>query len=124
MRTNEDGPEIDESEEGNVCELLEREDEWKDVVWYTLREAIHGVEGVAGVRRRHNPPVMRFVQRLVYLGMMQAPVDPVDAQIGEGNEQGELKEVVKSKWSISGSIVEFSIATNFKQEKGRGENCH
>lgn len=79
MLTNEDGPEVDESEEGNVCELLERKDEWKDVVWYTLREAIHRVEGVAGVRCRHYPPVMRFVQCLINLGMMQTPVDPVDA---------------------------------------------
>lgn len=70
------------------------------MVWYTLREAIHGVEGVAGVRGRHNPLVMRFVQRLVDSGVMQAPVDPVDTQIGEGNEQWELNVIVESKWSI------------------------
>lgn len=98
--TNEDSPEVDEGEEGNIGELLERKDEWKDVVWYTLSEAIHGVEGVAGVRCRHNPLVMWFVQRLVNLGMMQTPMDPVDEQIGEGNEQWKLKKIVKSKWSI------------------------
>ena len=114
--TNEDSPEVDEGEKGNICELLEREDERKEVVWYTLREAIHRVEGVAGVRCRHNPLVMRLVQGPVNSGMMQTPVDPVDAQIGEDNEQWKLKEIVKSKWSIGRSIVEFSIATNFKQE--------
>ena len=98
--TNEDSPEVDEGEEGNVCKLLEREDEWENVVWHTLGEAIHGVEGVAGVRGRHNPFVMRFVQRLVKLGVMQAPVDPVDTQIREGNEQWELKEIVECKWSV------------------------
>lgn len=77
--TNEDSPEVDKGEKGDICELLEREDKRKDVVWYTLREAIHGVEGVACVRCRHNPFVMRFMQRLVDLGMMQTPVDPVDA---------------------------------------------
>ena len=77
--TNENSPEVDEDEEGNICELLERKYEWEDVVWYTLREAIQGVEGVAGVRCGHNPLVMRFVQRLVNHGMMQSPVNPVDA---------------------------------------------
>ena len=77
--TNEDSPEVDKDEEGNICELLERKNEWEDVVWYTLREAIHGVEGMAGVRCGHNPLVMRFVQRLVNHGMMQTPVNPVDA---------------------------------------------
>ncbi len=122
--TNEDSPEVDEGEKGNICELLEREDERKEVVWYTLRETIHGVEGVAGVRCRHDPLVMRFVQGPVNFGMMQPPVDPVYAQIGEGNEQWKLKKIVKSKWSIGRSIVEVSIATNFKQEQGRGEDCH
>ena len=70
------------------------------MVGYTLRETIHGVEGVAGVRCRHDPLVMRFMQRLVDLGMMQTPVDPVDAQIRKGNEQWELQEVVESKWRI------------------------
>lgn len=98
--TNENCPEIDESEKGNICELLKREDERKDVVRYTLRESIYGVEGVAGVRCRHNPLVMRFVQRFVNRGMMQTPVNPVDAQICEENEQWELKEVVESKWSM------------------------
>ena len=64
------------------------------MVGYTLSEAIHGMEGVAGVWSRHNPLVMRLMQRLVKFGMVQAPVNPVDAQIGEGNKQGELKEVV------------------------------
>lgn len=98
--TNEDGPKIDKGEEGDICELLEWEDKWKDVVWHTLGEAIHGVEGVAGVRCRHNPFVMRFVQRLVNFGMMQSPVNPVDAQICKRNEQWELEEVVESEWSI------------------------
>lgn len=122
--TNEDCPEVDEGEESNICEFLEREDERKDVVWYTLGEAVHRVEGVAGIGRGHDPFVMRFVQNPVNLGIMQAPVNPVDTQIGEGNEQWELEEVVDSKWSVRRSVVEFPIATNFKQEEWRGENCH
>ena len=122
--TDEDGPEVDEGEESNICELLERKDKRIDVVGYALCETIHGVEGVTGIRRRHNPLVMRLVQRLVNLGMMQTPVNPVDAQVREGNEQRELKDVIEGKRSICRSVVKFSIATNFKEEEGRGEDRH
>lgn len=122
--TNEDSPEINEGEECHICELLEREDEGEKVVRYALREAIHGVEGVAGVRGRHYPFVVRFVQRLVDFGVMQAPMDPVDKQIREENEQWELKKVVESEWSVGRSVVEFCITANLKQEEGRGQNCH
>lgn len=94
------------------------------MVWYTLCEAIHRVEGVAGIRCRHDPLVMWFVQRLVNRRIVQTPVDPVDTQIGEGNEQRELEEVVECKRSVRRSVVEFPKTTNFKQEEGRGENCH
>lgn len=122
--TNEDSPEIDEGKESNICELLEREDEWEHVIWYALREAIQGVEGVTGVRGGHYPFVMRFVQRLVNLGVMQAPVDPVDTQIREDDEQWELKEVVESEWSIGWSIVEFCVTANLEQEQGGGKYSH
>lgn len=98
--TNEDSPEIDKGEESNICELLKRKDERIYMIRYALREAIQGVEGVASIRRRHDPLVMRFVQRFVNSGVMQAPVNPVDAQIREGDEQWKLKEVIESKWSI------------------------
>ena len=59
--TDEDGPKVDEDEEGNICEFLQGENEREDVIWYTLRKAIHGVEGVASIWGRHNPFMMRFV---------------------------------------------------------------
>ena len=43
---DEHGPNVDKDEEGDVCELLEREKEGKDVVWQPLRVAVHGVEGM------------------------------------------------------------------------------
>ena len=98
--TNEDGPEIDEGEECNICELLERKYEWKDVVRYTLRKPIQRVEGVASVWCWHDPFVVRFVQLPVNHRMMQTPVDPVDAEIREKYEQWELNKVVESKWRI------------------------
>ena len=98
--TDEDSPEIDEDEEGNICEFLQWEYEREDVIWDTLGKAIQGVEGVASIGGWHDPFMMRFVQRPVNHGMMQRSVDPVDAQIGEDNEQWKLKEVVESEGSI------------------------
>lgn len=37
---NEDGPEVDKDEERNIPELLEGEQEWEQVVWNGLCEAV------------------------------------------------------------------------------------
>ena len=44
--------------------------------------------------RRHDPLVMRFMQLLVDQRVVQAPVDPIDAEVGEEDEQGKLEEVI------------------------------
>lgn len=59
-------PDVDEGEQRNVCELVEREQEREDVVGDTLREAIERVESMAGEWRGDNPLVMRLVQVLVH----------------------------------------------------------
>jgi len=81
--TYDDRPDIDEDEERDIRELLQREDVWKDMIWYTLRKAIQWMESMACIRRGHNPPVMRFVQPLVYQRLMQTPVNPIDEEVGE-----------------------------------------
>lgn len=62
---NQDGPKVDKDEQGDVGELLQGEEQGEDVVGERLRPAVDGVEGVRGVGRRHDPPVVRLVQRLV-----------------------------------------------------------
>ena len=88
--TDENGPEVDEDEQGDVGEFLEWEDVREDVVGYTLGETIQWVKRVAGVRRGHDPFVMGFMQDLVNARVVQAAMDPVDEEIGEGDEEGEL----------------------------------
>ena len=67
---DEDGPDLDEEEEGQVCEFLQREDEGEDVVGDALGPAVDGVEGDGGVRGRHDPFVVGFVQGLVDGGVV------------------------------------------------------
>lgn len=79
---------------------------------------------MARERGRHDPFVMRFVESLVNLGVVQGSVDPVDEEIGEEDEKGELQVVVQGKWLIRRIVVEFSVATNFSEEEWRGEDGH
>ncbi len=58
---DEDGPDLDEEEEGQVGEFLQGEDEGEDVVGNALGPAVDGVEGDGGVGRRHDPFMVRLV---------------------------------------------------------------
>lgn len=89
-----DGPDVDEHEKSNVGELLQREDEGEDVVRQRLSVAVERVESVRGERRGHDPLVVRLVQLLVNHGVVQAAVNPVDEEVGEADEEGELEKQV------------------------------
>ena len=73
---------------------------------------------------RHDPLVMGLMQRLVYLRMVQAPVDPIDEEIGEADKEGKLQKVVESKRRIRGCIVQFRVPANLGDEERCGENGH
>jgi hypothetical protein len=62
---DEHGPDVDEDEKRNVGELLEWEDEGKQMVRQALRISVKRVESVRCVRRRHDPLVVRLVEVLV-----------------------------------------------------------
>lgn len=100
-----DGPEVDEHKEADVRHLLEREDEGEHVVGNTLGETVDGVEGVAGVGSGHDPLVVRLVQVLVHERVVEAAVNPVDAKIGEHDEERELEEVVPAAGALIGGVV-------------------
>lgn len=85
-----DGPDVDEGEEGHVGEFLQGEEEGEEVVGQRLREAVERVEGVRGVGCGNDPFVVRLVEGLVQAGVVQAAVDPVDEEVGEEEEDGEL----------------------------------
>ena len=90
----------------------------------TLCEAIQWVEGVRGVRGWHNPFVVRFMEGFVDAGMVEAAVDPVDAEICEADKEGELEVVVEAERSVRGCIVKFSVAADLNEEEGRSEDSH
>ena len=119
-----DGPDIDKSKQRNVGEFLQREEEGEHVVGDALREAVERVERMARKRGRHDPLVVRLVQALVEFGVVQPAMDPVDEEVGEGDEKGELEEVVKGKGGVVGAIVEEGVAADFGNEEGSGEDGH
>jgi len=118
---NRDSPDVDKSEKRDVGELVKREEEGEDVVRYALREAVQRVKCVAGERSGHNPFVVRLVQAFVDHLVMQTAVDPVDKAVGEGDEEGELQDVVPEARTVSGGVVHFGVAADFEEEGGNSK---
>ena len=94
------------------------------MIRHTLSKAIQWVKRMARKRRRHDPLVMRLVQRLVHRLVMEPTVDPIDAQICEGNEEGELQVVIEAEGRLRGCVIEARIATYFEQEAGGCKDGH
>lgn len=70
---------------------------------------------------RHDPLVVRLVQGLVNRRVVQATVDPVDAEIGERDEQRELNEAVAPERLIRERVIEFCVTTDFRDQERRSE---
>lgn len=115
---NEDSPEVDKSEQENICQFLQRENERENVVRHTLRPAVKRVECVRGVRARHDPFVVRLVEGSIHARVMQTSVDPVDEEIGETDEEGELEDTVVWEWFFGDGVVEFGVSADFEDEEG------
>ena len=111
---DENRPEVDEDEECDIRQLLQGEEEGEDVVRQRLRKAIERVEGMAGIRRGHDPLVMGLVKVLVDERVVQVAMDPVDAEIGEDEEDGELEEVVPESRALLGRVVELAVPADFE----------
>lgn len=122
---NEDGPDVDEHKESNVGKLLQREEEGEDVVWQGLRVSIKWVECVRRERGRHNPLVVRLVKCLVNHWVVQSTVDPVDEEIGESDEEGELQDGVPATHvpcrGFRKLVVDERETADFGDEPWRGE---
>ena len=121
---DQDGPDVDEDEEGDAGDFGEREQEWEDVVGEALGVAVGGVEGVRGERRGHDPLVVWLVDVLVDAGVVQAAVNPVDAQVGEADEEGNLGVVIPSSRAVFGAVVELGVSAHLGQEPGNSEDGH
>ena len=117
-------PEIDENKKRDICELLQWEDVRKNMIRYTLGKAVQRMESVARIRSGHNPLMMRFMQRLVDHRMVQTPVDPVDEEVREADEKGELDNIVERERCVRGRIVKFGVTADFAEEERGGEDGH
>jgi hypothetical protein len=126
-------PDLNEGEECDVGELLQGEDEGEEVVRDGLGEAIERVESVRGEGRGHDPLVVRLVQALVEEFAVQGAVNPVDAEVGEGQEDRELDPVPGAaeegeervrELRVGGGVVDEAEAADFCDEEGDGEDGH
>lgn len=117
---DEDCPHVDEDEQRNIGELLKREDEWEKMIRHRLKEPVDWMERVRGERCWHDPLVVRLVKCLVYRRMVEAPMNEVDQEIGEEQEEGELDPVVQWERRIIRVVVQFGVSPNVDPE---GDGC-
>jgi len=61
---------------------------------------------------------------LVHSWVVQTPVDPIDEEVGEDEEDWYLKEVVSAEWRVGEGVVHFAVAPDFKCEERDGEDGH
>ena len=94
------------------------------MVGYTLSKSVKWMESVACIWSWHDPLVVWLMECLIYARVVQSAVDPVDAEVGEEDEDGELEVVVEVEWCFSGCIVEFGIASNFGSEDRGCQDGH
>lgn len=121
---DEDGPEIDKSEESNVCKLLQGKQEGKQMVRDRLSEAVDWVEGMRSERGRHDPFVVWLVESLVDTRMVQTAVYPVDQKVREQDEEWKLDNVVKREGCLGETIVHLRVSTDFGQHTCSREYGH
>lgn len=119
---DDDRPHLHEREQQHVRGLLQGEDEGEDVVRQALREAVERVERDGRERGRHDPPVVRLVVAAVDGRVVQRAVDPVDARVGEGEEERELRGVVPAPRPVGAGVVELAVAAHLEREDGRRED--
>ncbi len=67
---------------------------------------------------------MRLVESPVYERVMEATVDPVHEEIGEGDEKWELQVVVQKERLVGRVVVEFSVTAHLGEEEGDSEDRH
>lgn len=121
---NHDGPQVDKDEKTNIGYLLQREDEGENVVGKRLSEAVERVEGMAGEGSRHDPLVVSLVEVLIDEWEVQPSVSPVDAEIGKGEEERELKKVVPHSRAVLGGIIKLSITAHFGEKERNSNDGH
>lgn len=94
------------------------------MIGHALCETIKGMESVTRIRRRHDPSMMRLVQILVYQGVVQASVDPVNEKVGEDNKERELEGIVPPEWGVGRSTVQLGVSSHFTDKKWDGKDGH
>lgn len=82
------------------------------------------MEGMRREGSRHNPLMVRLVEMLVRTRMVKSPMNPVDEEIGEQDEDWELCNVPPPSGSLFSRVVDLAVATNLQPERRSRKNRH
>lgn len=73
---------------------------------------------------RHNPLVMGLVEGLVDQRVVQAAVNPVDAEIGEGDKKRKLEDAIVRERLFVDGVVQLGVSPNLGDQEGSGQKRH
>lgn len=118
------GPYVNKHIKAQVQNLVQGKDERVDVVGQSLKEAVNGVECMAGKRSRDLPDVVGFMEMLIDQFMMQETMNPVDAHVGKKEEGEHAKDESRpTQWRFTDAVVELAVASYFKEEQCNCRNA-
>lgn len=90
----------------------------------TLRPPVQRMKRVTRERRRDDPLMVRLVEVLIHPRVVQPTVDPVDAEVGEDDEERELEECVEGEGGVCGEVVELGVVAHLCDEERRRQRGH
>lgn len=72
----------------------------------------------------HDPLVMWLVEGLVDQRVVQATMNPVDEEIGEGDKQRELENAIVREWLFVEGVVQLGVSPNLGDQERSGQERH
>jgi len=115
-----DRPNVDNDKQAEIKVLVEREEENEEVIGQRLHVAVKGMKGVRCVRSRNDPLVMGLVESLINPRNVQPAMDPVDAHIGEEeeeeNREGPVRDAV-----VADVVVKPRVALDLTPKPRKGK---
>jgi len=116
-----DSPEINKGKKSNVSKFVEREQKGVKMIRNPLCISVQRMKSMTCKRGWHDPFMMRLMNILIDLWMVQSAMNPINQEIGEEHEERELSIVVPDAGTFGRGIVYLGVAVHFKCED-RG--CH
>jgi len=121
---NGDGPQIHQEEHDQVQILVNRKQEWIQVIRQSLQESIDGMESMTGVRSADHPAMVQFVNVGIDRWNMQSSVYPVYEGISEHQIPKDGNGLSEPSLDSVNALIQFCGQMNLRKEHDTRGNGH